>query len=327
MPPLNSLRAFESTARHLSMSQAAAELHVTPAAVSHQVRGLEDFLGVKLFTRRRRGLRLTDAGLAYLPGLRDGFEKLRLATEAVYDQEAAGQLTVSTTPTFAAKWLVHRIEAFTRDHPEIKVLISANTLKLDYDPDEGDVGVRYGSGQFPGCRVDKLFEEEVFPVCCPSMADGAMDDGLGPIREPRDLLDHTLLHPVQHEIDKSYPRWETWLRSYGVEAGDGGLTGPHISPHWMLIESAAAGQGVALAKASVVESDLMSGRLVRLFDDAIHVSHAYWLIAPEETANKPKIATFRDWLLDEARAHSVTHARLDKEYHEKRLTERRAFAD
>lgn len=319
-PPLNALRAFEAAARHLSMSAAAAELNVTPAAVSHQVKGLEDYLAIKLFHRLQRGLALTDAGEAYLPGLQEGFHKIRQATEAVFEQEVGGPLTVSTTPTFAAKWLVHRIEAFTQEHPEIQVLISASTSYVGFSPEEGDVGIRFGSNNFPGCRVVKLFEEEVFPVCAPMLLEGE-----NPIREPADLLHHTLLHHVQHEIDKSYPSWATWLRSYGLKV-DGDLPGPHISPHWMLLEAAAAGQGVAMAKATVVEADLVSGRLVRLFDDAVHVGQAYWLIAPEETADKPKIRTFRDWLVEEARLHSEMHAKLDQEYQEKRAAERAGAA-
>ena len=305
LPPLNALRAFEAAARHLSMSRAADELHVTPAAVSHQVKGLEEFLGVQLFRRQQRGLALTEAGAAYLPGLREGFEKLQAATEALYQSESAGPLTVSVTPTFAAKWLVHRLEKFTHLHPEIQVMLVATSLKVRFEMGEADVAVRYGPGNYPGCRVDKMFEEEVYAVCAPSLMKGAK-----PIREPRDLLEHTLLHPVQHEIDDSFPTWEMWLRGHGVRV-TGPVPGPQISPHWMLVEAAVQGQGVALVKASVAERDLESGRLVRPFAETFPVAHAYWLISPKDTADKPKVRAFRDWIMAEAREHAEHHRELE----------------
>jgi len=305
LPPLNALRAFEAAARHLSMSRAAEELHVTPAAVSHQVKGLEEYLGVQLFRRQQRGLALTEAGAAYLPGLREGFEKLQAATDALYQSESAGPLTVSVTPTFAAKWLVHRLEKFTQLHPEIQVMLVATSLKVRFELGEADVAVRYGPGNYPGCRVDKMFEEEVYAVCAPALMKGAK-----PIREPRDLLEHTLLHPVQHEIDDSFPTWEMWLRGHGVRV-NGAVPGPQISPHWMLVEAAAQGQGVALVKASVAERDLESGRLVRPFAETFPVAHAYWLISPEDTADKPKVRAFRDWIMAEAREHAEHHRELE----------------
>lgn len=307
LPPLNSLRAFEAAARYLSMSRAAEELHVTPAAVSHQVKGLEEFLGVKLFTRHQRGLELTAAGETYAPGLKAGFDRLLAATEALFQSERAGPLTVSTTPTFAAKWLVHRLEAFTRENPDIQVLLSANTLKVGFDKSEADIAVRYGAGKYTHCRVDKLFEEEVFPVCAPSLLEGG-----DAIRRPEDLLNHTLLHPVQHQEDESFPTWEMWLTSSGVPVS-GPLPGPHISPHWMLVEAVAAGQGVGLVKASVAEDDLNKGRIVRPFADTVHVNHAYWLVCLEEVAEKPKIKAFREWILEQARLHSEHHAQLEAE--------------
>ncbi|MAN80618.1 MAG: LysR family transcriptional regulator [Magnetovibrio sp.] len=305
LPPLNALRAFESAARHLSMSRAADELHVTPAAISHQVKGLEEFLGMQLFHRQQRGLALTETGAAYLPGLREGFEKIQAATQALYDSEATGPLTVSVTPTFAAKWLVHRLEKFTNLHPEIQVMLVATSLKVRFDMGEADVAVRYGPGNYVGCRVDKMFEEEVYAVCAPELMSGK-----NPIREPRDLLNHTLLHPVQQDLDDSFPTWEMWLRGHGVRT-EGPIPGPNISPHWMLVEAAVNGQGVALVKASVAERDLETGRLVRPFAETIPVAHAYWLISPEDTADKPKVKAFREWIMAEAREHAEHHAELE----------------
>ncbi|MEK9672973.1 MAG: transcriptional regulator GcvA [Rhodospirillaceae bacterium] len=305
LPPLNALRAFEAAARHLSMSRAADELHVTPAAVSHQVKGLEEYLGVQLFRRCQRGLALTDAGETYLPGLREGFEKLQAATDALFQSETGGPLTVSVTPTFAAKWLVHRLENFTRLHPEIQVMLAAAVLRVRFDPEEGDIAVRYGPGNYPGCRVEKLFQEEVYAVCAPSLMQSK-----NPIRKPKDLLKHTLLHPVQHEIDESFPTWEVWLRAHGVEC-DKALGGPVISPHWMLVEAAAQGQGVALVKSTVAERDLESGRLIRPFAEIYPVAHAYWLVMPEDSAEKPKVRAFRDWIIYEAKAHAKHHAQLE----------------
>ena len=305
LPPLNALRAFESAARHLSMSRAADELHVTPAAISHQVKGLEEYLGVQLFHRQQRGLTLTEAGAAYLPGLREGFEKLQAATQALFESETTGPLTVSVTPTFAAKWLVHRLEKFTQLHPEIQVMLVATSLKVRFETGEADVAVRYGPGNYPGCRIDKMFEEEVYAVCAPELMNGR-----NPIREPKDLLKHTLLHPVQHEIDESFPTWEVRLRGHGVRT-EGPIPGPNISPHWMLLEAAVNGQGVALVKASVAEHDLEDGRLVRPFAETFPVAHAYWLISPKETADKPKVKAFRDWIVAEAKEHAEHHAELE----------------
>ena len=186
LPPLNALRAFEAAARHLSFTKAAGELSVTPAAVSHQVKALEDYFGIQLFRRLTRALLLTDAGQTALPALRDGFDKLAEASERLRAHDARGMLTVSVSPSFAAKWLVPRLDDFRTVHPDIDLRLDASDTIVDLARGEADLSIRYGPGGYRDLRVDLLFEAEVFPVCAPGLCDGQH-----PLREPADLHRHT----------------------------------------------------------------------------------------------------------------------------------------
>jgi LysR family glycine cleavage system transcriptional activator len=182
LPPLNALRAFEAAGRHLSLTKAAAELHVTPAAISHQVKSLEEWLGVPLFRRLNRAILLTDAGQGCLKGLRDGFDRLSEAVESVRVHAATGPLTVSVAPSFASKWLVPRLDVFRRAHPQIDVRIDASTRLADFSRDDIDLAIRYGRGHYPGLGIDRLLTEEVFPVCSPKLRRGHPA-----LRQPADL--------------------------------------------------------------------------------------------------------------------------------------------
>ena len=302
LPPMNSLRAFEAAARHLSVTRAAAELHVTPAAVSHQVKGLESWLGVQLFRRLNRRILLTEAGQTCLRGLRDGFDLLAATVEKVRIQSNSGLLTVSVAPSFAGKWLVTRLDRFRRAHPEIDVRIDATNALTDFERDNVDVGIRYGRGAYPGLRSDRLLRESVFPVCSPKLMRGSY-----PLRTPRDLMHHTLLHIDMPVMGETEPTWEMWLLAANTRGVDW-TRGPRFGVSSMAIETAIAGQGVVLGSDVLCAEDLASGRLVKPFDVHLALDFGYWVVSPQATADRPKVVAFREWLLAEASAPEMVAA-------------------
>ena len=295
LPPLNSLRAFEAAARHLSLKKAAGELNVTPAAVSHQIRTLEEYCGTPLFHRLARALRLTEAGQAALPLLREGFDKLAEAADAMRAGERAGILTVSVAPSFGAKWLIPRLDRFRAAHPEFDVRIDATDVLVNFAGDGVDVALRYGRGTYRNLRSECLMPEVAFPVCSPRLLERDP-----PLRRPEDLRHHTLLHVQWRTEDDVAPSWRMWLRAAGVEGVDV-ERGPRFSVHGMALEAAIAGQGVALTGAALVEGDLKAGRLVRPFPPSASQATAfcYYLVYPEAKAGDAKVMAFRDWVLGE----------------------------
>ncbi len=295
LPPLNSLRAFEAAARHLSLKKAAEELHVTPAAISHQVRALEEYCGAQLFHRLARALRLTEAGQAALPLLREGFDKLVEAAEAMKAEERAGILTVSVAPSFGAKWLIPRLDRFHAAHPEFDVRIDATDALVNFAGDGVDVALRYGRGTYRNLRSECLMPEVAFPVCSPRLLERE-----APLSQPEDLRHHTLLHVQWRTEDDAAPSWRMWLRAAGVEGVDV-ERGPRFSVQGMALEAAIEGQGVALAGAALVEGDLKARRLVRPFPPSLSQATAfcYYLVYPEAKAGDPKVMAFRDWVLAE----------------------------
>jgi len=295
LPPLNALRAFEAAARHLSFTKAAAELHVTQAAISHQIKGLEDYLGVRLFQRRNRALLLTEPAQLCLPGLRDGFDRLAEAMERVRGHDAGRLLTVTVTPSFAAKWLVPRLDRFRKAHPEIEVRIDASTQLVDLARDQVDVGLRYGSGDYPGLNTDLLFDVAAYPVCSPRLLEGAR-----PLRVPSDLRWHTLLHTEWLAQREEEPDWRMWLLAAGVPDIDW-TKGPQFNDWTLTIQAAIEGQGVVLGRTALVESDIAAGRLVRPFDLSVAGRFCYYMVCPPAAAKRPKVAAFRAWVLAEAR--------------------------
>lgn len=292
LPPLNALRAFEAAARHLSFTRAAGELHVTQAAISHQVKALEEHLGRKLFRRLNRALLLTDEGQAYLPSVSRAFALLNEATNDLLTKQAPGPLTVSALPSFAARWLVPRLGRFRQIRPDIDLRIDPSAELSDFASGDVDVSVRYGRGKYPGLRSDWLMTEDIFPVCSPALVDGPHR-----IRDPQDLAHQVLLH------DDGHGDWRTWLLAAGVENVDP-ARGPIFTDSGMLIQAAMAGQGVGLARGVLAADELAAGRLVRPFTLSLPAEFAYYLVCPEHTAEHPKIAAFRDWLLGEAKRES-----------------------
>ena len=295
LPSLNGLRAFEAAARHLSFTRAAEELSVTQAAVSHQIRTLEDRLGTALFIRRNRSLFLTPAGQAYLPPVRAAFDQLHQATESLDRQESTGALTVSTLASFAIKWLVPRLAGFQAVEPDIDVRITTGMGMVDFDREEVDMAIRYGRGVWPGLRADRLLTEDIFPVCSPALLEGDR-----PLREPADLKRHQLLHVAGFRDD-----WRVWLTAAG-ERGVDPEQGLVFDMSVTTLQAAIDGLGVALGHAPLVQADLAAGRLVAPFDITLPTEMAYYVVAPTASADRPKVKAFREWLLTAADEASVT---------------------
>lgn len=288
LPSLNALKAFEVAARHESFTRAAGELNVTQGAVSHQVKALEEELGLRLFRRERQRLVITEAGKAYLETVRDAFDRIAAGTEKLLQRQNSGVLTVSTSPNFAAKWMVHRLSRFAEANPGIDLRIGATAQHVDFARDDVDVAIRHGDGSWPGLHVTRLCAEELFPVCSPALLKGR-----NALRNPADLARHTLLH-----IDEPQD-WAKWLDAAGIRNVEASR-GPVFSQRSMAIDAAIDGQGVALARTALCAGDLLAGRLARPFDFALQVPYAYWILCPKASAELPKIAAFRAWLLAEA---------------------------
>lgn len=294
LPPLNALRAFEVAARHRSFSKAADELAVTPAAVSHQIKALEDYLGLKLFHRRPSGLVLSEAGAALAPGLTRGLTEIHRAVDRILEQDHSGPLTVSATPSFAGLWLVPRLASFSAHHPGIDVRLDATTDLVDFNRDDVDIAIRYGPGGYVGLEYAFLFQHCVTPVCSPQLL------VRHPLNSPSDLSCHVLLHVDWRNLDAGMPNWEMWLKAVGVEGLDISK-GPRFNDGALALHAALVGQGVALVDESLVRDHLREGRLVRPFDIGIAGpgQFAFWIVGPERTWRKPKIKAFREWLLQE----------------------------
>jgi LysR family glycine cleavage system transcriptional activator len=310
LPPLNALKAFEATARHLSVKKAAAELSVTPAAVSHQIKALEDYLGLPLFHRHNRALELTEAARACLPKLREGFDNLLQAVERLRAHKGGGMLMVSAAPSFAARWLMPRLHRFLDEQPEVDVRVSArlrraseggrkgataerNTLE-DWLADS-DIAILYGRGDYPGFHVDKLIPLTITPICSPRLVTHPQH----PLRRPEDLAHHLLLHDETGDLYDGVPFWSVWLKAAGMDGVDL-RRGPHFSHAVLAFESAIEGHGVVATMPVLAEADLHSGRLVTPFALRVPLLSAYYLVCREENARRPAVAAFREWLLEEA---------------------------
>ena len=290
LPPLNALRAFEAAARSESFTRAAEELCVTQGAVSHQVKLLEATLGIRLFNRERQRLVITDAGREYLNVVRDALDRIAAGTERIVQRQNAGVLTVSTSPDFAAKWLVYRLGRFAEAHPDIDLRVSATMHHVDFVREEVDVAVRHGNANsnWAGLDAVQLCAEQLFPVCSPRLMSGR-----NRLAKPSDLLRSPLLH-----LDDS-KAWSRWFDAAGVAYPEKSH-GLVLNRASMLIDAAVDGQGVALARTTLAAWDLINGRLAKPFDLSLKLSNTYWIVCPKTTSTKPKIATFRDWLLAEA---------------------------
>lgn len=287
------LRAFEAASRHLSFTRAAAELNVTPAAISQRIRALEEQYGVPLFVRTTRALALTPAGLAILPTLREGFVALEDVHRRLLRESESGMLTVSLYPTFAEKWLIPRLESFRSAYPEIDLRIHATDKFVDFHRDSIDIAIRYGTGHYPGLTVIPLMEETAFPVCAPSVAEG--------LKTPGDLASVTLLHAEWRMDRDAAANWRVWLKAAHLSEIDPGR-GLRFNNEAMTVQAAIDGLGVALSPSTLVSGDIASGRLVRPFDDALDMPTEFrdFLVYPPAAEAIPKVIAFRDWALDVA---------------------------
>ena len=282
----------------MSFSRAAEELHVTPAAISHQIKALETDLGVKLFRRLNRSLQLTEAGQACLPGLRSAFETMASAVGRVRDKEDWNVLTISAPPAFGARWLVPRIVDFRTANPQIQVRIDPAIRSMDPVRDSVDVAIEFSQGHYSGRSVQRsaqrLFGQDVFPVCSPELLDGK-----NPLTTPDDLRGHTLIHFDAPMDDPGWPNWETWLRANNVDRLDPNK-GPHFTSPNFTTQALLAGHGVALMAELVVESELATGTLVKPFDISYPGDLSYWALATSVDSEDDPVTLFWNWLTREA---------------------------
>jgi len=304
LPPLNALRVFEAAARHLSFKEAANELSITQAAVSHQIKSLEDYLGVQLFKRAGRGVQLTEAARAALPRLREGFDALAGAVETIHVRADETDLQITAPPVFTARWLMPRLADFSKQEPKIDVrvvgsskMVDAGALDssalvgdLDLRSEASEVEIHLGAGQYPGYRADRLFEVSMAAVISPELK----------LKKPEDLAHQTLLHDDAMEIVAGGNAWQRWLEAAGVADRVDASRGPRFSSNILSLEAASQKLGVALALHPLVDADIASGRLCEPFEH-IHVEprSAYYLVCPEVIAERPAVAAFRRWLLDQ----------------------------
>jgi LysR family glycine cleavage system transcriptional activator len=290
LPPLNALRAFEAIARQLSFAKAAEELHVTPAALSHQIRGLEEEVGA-LFHRRSRAIELTDAGRLIYPGLNAGFESLRGAMAQLDRDQSANVLVISATVGLTAKWLMPRLWRFLQAHPDIDARVSASMKIADFATEGVDVAIRMTRDPGQGLYSEVLFEDSMLPVCSPAL----VAQGL---HEPADLARFPLIHHDFATSTQTPPQWAAWFAAAGLPrvGADRGLR-VNVADH--ALDAAVAGAGVALSFKLIASDDVHSGRLVTPFGPELPLATAYHFVCPRGHENRPKVRAFRDWLFAE----------------------------
>jgi LysR family transcriptional regulator, glycine cleavage system transcriptional activator len=291
LPPLNALRAFEAAARHLSMKDAAAELSVTPGAVSQLVRGLEERLGTQLFRRGNRSLVLTEAGQSYFAPIRHAFRQIGEATRRLQAQPNAGVLTVSAPPAFAASWLVPRLGRFRARQADIELNIATTRGLANFAADGVDVAIRHGLGRYPGLRCDRIAGIAMVPVCSPRLLASLIPRPT----HPADLLRAPLLHEAERQD------WALWFQAQDVtDIGHAVSSGISFDDQTLLIRAAESDQGIALVTETLARPELEKGELVRVLDLAWPQEFAYWLVCPRATAEQRKIVAFREWLISES---------------------------
>ena len=303
LPGTRALRTLVAAGRHLNFTRAADELGLTPAAVSHQIKEIEDQLGAVLFVRTSRTIRLTDAGAVMLDAANEALDTLQRAAGRISRlSRAETSLKVTMEPTFASKWLIPRMASFRRLNPDIELRIDVSDSVRDFEIDGIDVGIRWGKGVYPGLRSDKLFENLVIPVCSPGLMAGRH-----PLRDPRDLLQHTLCQ-VDWTLDGvTWPNWPMWMEAAGIkDFDDSGCI--VFDDTAFAIHAAITGTAVALAEREMVAEDLASGRLVQPFELGLAAPFAYFLVYPDEGDINPRVAKFREWMLAEVKRPMEDHA-------------------
>jgi LysR family transcriptional regulator, glycine cleavage system transcriptional activator len=293
-PSLNALRAFDCAVRHMSFQKAAEELFVTPAALSYQIRQLEEHLDLKLFDRLNRAVRLTAEGEALAPGIRDGFLAFENALRLLNRRQADNVLVVSAGPAFTAKWLAPRLYRFMLRHPEIDARISASLKLVDMQRDDIDVSIRFGRGKYEGCDSILLFDEYVTPMCSPRVANGEI-----PLEQPSDLAHHTLIHDDTHVGVFDLADWKNWLDAAGAPDVDPKRSGLHFNIADHALDAAVAGAGVVLGRWILAQNDLEAGRLVTPFDLKIKADFSFYAVILKNRLKDKNIRAFCAWLRDE----------------------------
>ncbi|UDL87583.1 transcriptional regulator GcvA [Mesorhizobium sp. PAMC28654] len=296
LPGTRALRTLEAAARHLNFTRAADELGLTPAAVSHQIKEIEDQLGIVLFTRTSRTMRLTEAGAVLFEASTEALDLLGRAVSRAHKMtRGTAFLKVTLDAQFAAKWLMRRVEDFRKKKPGIELRFDIAYGLRDFDLDDVDVGIRFGAGKYPGLCAHRLFDNIIIPVCSPSLlASGP------PLNEPRDLFRHTLAHIEWARQGVTWPNWRMWMAAAGIDDFDDSRT-VVFGTSTDAVQAALDGNAVALADFAMVANDLSEGRLVRPFELGIKVAaeFAYFLVYPKTEANDPRIVAFREWILEE----------------------------
>jgi LysR family glycine cleavage system transcriptional activator len=297
LPGTRALRTFEAAARHLNFTRAADELGLTPAAVSHQIKEIEDQLDLVLFTRTSRTIRLTEAGNVLHDASIDALDLLnRAVSRARKMTRGTSLLKVTLDAQFATKWLMRRVDDFRQQKPGIELRFDITYDVRDFDRDDVDIGIRFGTGKYPGLCAHRLFENIIIPVCSPALlASGP------PLREPRDLFNHTLAHIDWSRQGVTWPNWSMWMHAAGVDDFDDSRT-LVFGSSTDATQAALDGNAVALADFAMVANDLSQGRLVRPFELGIKVApeFAYFLVYPETAKDDARVIAFRDWLTEEA---------------------------
>ena len=293
LPPLNWLRAFEASARHLNFTLAAAELNMTQATISQQIKGLESQLGCALFKRLPRGLELTDAARAYIPGVRESIEKLAVVTDEVFGKERSHTLTVRVNLVFFNTWLAPRLADFRHHFPDIDLRYTSN-IWLDKENKEADIEIRYGKGMWPDLISDRLTWDQLIPVCSPQLlSSDQLSRNCTPPADPRELSDHTLLHVIGYEEG-----WGYWLNRLGYHSIDASQ-GIHFDSLMTAMEMAVQGHGIALSRTSVAATLLESGRLIKLFEETVPTEEAFFVAIPSNKPIQSHVQTFRNWVIDQ----------------------------
>ena len=296
-PGLRSLRAFDAAAEHLSFTRAADDLAVTPAAISHQIKELENQLGVSLFTRTSRSMRLTREGEILHAAAHESLEVLSRALMRIKRLENRMQIRVSASPSLAAKWLVPRLDRFLSLQPGADVRVDVSHSVVDFDREDIDIAIRFGEGRYPGLRADMLFQDNVFPVCSPKII--TKDK---PLKTPKDLLKHTLIHLDWEAQGSPWPNWKMWMKASGINDFDD-RAGLHFGQTSYAVQAAIDGMGVALGDSNLVADDIAAGRLVKPFELSLRApkQFAYYVITRPDTTDAPMVDAFRDWCMAEAR--------------------------
>jgi len=295
-PPLGLLRTFEAAARHGSFKTAADELHVTPAAVSQQIRLLEENLGVRLFDRLARGVVLTEQGRFYLAGVSDGLNRLGAATDRLLQPDLSGPLAISTLPSFASYWLIPRLPRFQARYGAVALQITAATSLVNVRQGEADVAIRFGRGNYPGVRAEHLMNDVIFPVCSPALLRGATPKSV------RELLRYPLIHDVGVSEGEPWAEWSTWAREDGADASNA-PSHLRLGDTNLVLAAAMEGQGIALARRTITQGLIDRGLLVRPLGSVSRpTDYAYYFVCSEDRFDNPKVVALRDWLIEEVGA-------------------------